>query len=197
MSDPATIRVYDERAADYADLTQAQDAADPWLSAFINACPSVGRVLDLGCGPGSAAAQMARAGLIAEATDASGEMVALAARHPGVKARQALFGDITGTGIYDGIWASFSLLHAPRSDFPRYLGALHRALKPGGAFYIGMKLGKGEARDSIGRLYTYYSVQELDACLTTAGFAVLSHKFGTAVGLDGSPADYVQVAAHG
>jgi 2-polyprenyl-3-methyl-5-hydroxy-6-metoxy-1,4-benzoquinol methylase len=197
LSDPATIRVYDERAADYADLTDAQNSGDPQLSAFIAACPTGGRVLDLGCGPGSAAAEMARAGLIVEATDASGEMVALAARHPGVDARQALFNDITGTDLYDGIWASFSLLHAPRSDFARHLAALFLALKPGGAFYIGTKLGKGEARDSIGRLYTYYSVRELDTYLTDAGFTVLSHKFGTATGLDGSPADYVQVTAHG
>lgn len=197
MSDPATIRVYDERAADYADLTDAKNSDDPRLADFIAACPTSGRVLDLGCGPGSAAAEMAKAGLIVEATDASAEMVALAARHPGVSGRQALFDDITGTNLFDGIWASFSLLHAPRAKFARHLGALHLALKPGGAFYIGMKLGKGEARDKIGRLYTYYSAQELDTYLNAAGFTVVSHKYGTAAGLDGAEADYVLVAAHG
>lgn len=197
MSDPTTIRVYDQRAADYAALSDEKTSADPVLAAFIAACPPGGLVLDLGCGPGAAAATMANAGLIAQATDASGEMVAMAARHPGVTARQAVFDDIMGTDIYDGIWASFSLLHAPRTDFARHLSALHKALKPGGAFCIGMKLGSGEARDSIGRLYSYYSADDLDIFLTGAGFTPMSHKFGTTVGLDGKDADFVVITAHG
>lgn len=197
MPDPETIHVYDKRAAEYADKTDAENSADPLLLAFIAACPAGGRVLDLGCGPGAAAAAMARAGLLVDATDGSGEMVALAARHAHVNARQALFDDIDGTDIYDGIWASFSLLHAPRADFPRHLAALHKALKPGGIFCIGMKLGTGEARDRIGRLYTYYSASELDSFLTKAGFNLVSHKFGSGTGLDGSESDFIQVTAHG
>ncbi len=197
MPDHDTIRVYDDRAAAYAELTDADNTADPKLLAFITACPTGGRVLDLGCGPGTSAAIMAQAGLQVEATDASSEMVAMATRHPGVTARQALFDDISGTDLFDGIWASFSLLHAPRDDFPTHLATLHDALKPGGVFYIGMKLGEGQARDSIGRLYTYYSSDELDAYLKTAGFTDLSHDFGTGKGMDGKMADYVAITAHG
>jgi SAM-dependent methyltransferase len=197
MPDPDTIRVYNERAADYADLTDSDNSSDPRLAAFIAACPKGGHVFDLGCGPGAAAAAMARAGLRVTATDASPEMVALAARHPGVTARQALFDDVTGTDIYDGIWASFCLLHAPRADFPSHLAALHQALKPGGMFFIGMKLGSGQSRDSIGRLYTYYSAPELDNFLTEAGFTPQSHDFGTSVGLSGTEAGHVLVTAHG
>jgi len=197
LSDPTTIRVYDQRAADYLDRTSKENAADPGLGAFISACLPGGLVLDLGCGPGTAAGEMAKAGLRVEATDASVEMVTLANRHPGVSARQALFDDIIGSDIYDGIWASFSLLHAPRADFSRHLSALHKALKPGGTFYIGMKLGQGEARDTLGRFYTYYGVQELGTLLTQAGFTVLSHRLSSGVGLAGTPSEFVQVAAHG
>lgn len=197
MPDHDTIRIYDDRAADYADMTDADNSADPKLLEFVAACPTGGQVLDLGCGPGTSAAVMAQAGLQVDATDASSEMIAMAAKHPGVTARQALFDDISGTDIYDGIWASFSLLHAPRSDFPKHLAALHNALKPGGVFYIGMKLGEGQSRDSIGRLYTYYSSDELDTYLKTAGFTDLSHDFGTGMGLSGEMADYVAVTAHG
>ena len=197
MPDHNTIRVYDDRAADYAEMTDAEDSSHPELLAFIAACPTGGRVLDLGCGPGTAAAVMARAGLQVEATDASSEMVAMAARHPGVNAQQAVFDDITGTNIYDGIWASFCLLHAPRVDFPTHLAALHDALKPGGVFYIGMKLGEGQERDSIGRFYTYYTSDELDTYLIVAGFTDLSHSYGTGKGLSGKMADYVAVTAHG
>lgn len=197
MSDPETIRIYDERAADYAGMTDAYNTTDPRLAAFIAACPVVGRVLDLGCGPGAAAAKMAEAGLKVEAVDASAAMVEMAARHPGVSARQATFDDITGTATYDGIWANFSLLHAPRTDFPRHLAAIHCALKPGGVFLIGLKLGTGEARDRIGRLYTYYTEDELMDHLHKAGFTPGDIRHGSGEGLDGSTAPWISVIAHG
>jgi len=197
VSDPETIRVYDDRAAEYADLTDSNISDDPNLAAFIAACPEGGRVLDLGCGPGMAAAVMAQAGLQVEATDASAEMVAMAARHPGVSARQAMFDDISGSDVYDGIWASFCLLHAPRADFPSHLKALHKALKPGGTFWIGMKTGTGQTRDALGRLYTYYTASELETYLTEAGFTPQSRKVGTGKGLDGKEAEYILVTAHG
>ncbi|KUJ85088.1 SAM-dependent methyltransferase [Ruegeria marisrubri] len=196
MSDEATIRVYDQRAGEYAGLTDGYNSADPQLAAFIAAVPAGGRVLDLGCGPGTAAAAMARAGLVVQAVDASAEMVALAARHPGVTARQATFNDITEVAAYDGIWANFSLLHAARADFPRHLAALHRALKPGGVFHIGMKLGQGEGRDRLGRHYSYYGEDELKILLRDAGFTVTGHRLGSGTGLDGTVSDWIVVAAH-
>lgn len=197
MPDQKTIRIYDQRASDYAKLTDDHNTADPRLLAFIAACPAAGRILDLGCGPGASAAAMARAGLLVDASDASAEMVALASRHPGVTAFQAGFKDISGVNIYDGIWASFSLLHAPRADFPGHLSALRNALKPGGLFYLAMKLGSGESRDSIGRHYSYYSTEELDRFLMDAGFTDLLHDFGASRGMDGKMADYVTITAHG
>lgn len=196
MTDHDTIEVYNKRSADYEAMTDDHNTTDPRLTAFIAACPAGGTVLDLGCGPGASAAVMAQAGLKVDAMDASSEMVTLAARHPGVSAREATFDDINGRALYDGIWANFSLLHAPRADFPRYLTALHGALKPNGAFLIGMKLGDGEARDSIGRFYTYYSEAELDSCLTSAGFTFIDRSHGSGPGLDGSTSDWISILTH-
>ena len=139
---------------------------------------------------------MAAAGLIVEATDACPEMVALADAHEGVAARVASFDDISGTVEYDGIWANFSLLHAPRADLPRHLAALRRALKPGGRFHIGMKTGTGEERDSLGRHYTYVTAEELQQLLIEAGFTPLSSSTGRDVGLSGEVSDWVTIAAH-
>ena len=196
MSDRDTISVYDEQAARYAELTDADNWGDPQLPRFIQSIPQGGRVLDLGCGPGASAAAMAKAGLVVEAMDASAEMVRLAAAHPGVSARQAGFADLDTVDRYDGIWANFSLLHAKRCDFPGHLSAIHRALKPGGSFYIAMKLGQGEGPDRLGRYYAYYDEDELRAFVQDAGFTVTGHQLGSGTGLDGSVSDWIGLAAH-
>ncbi|MEP2028323.1 MAG: class I SAM-dependent methyltransferase [Paracoccaceae bacterium] len=196
MSDPETIKVYDARAEEYAQMSSEENFADPRLETFITSMPTEARVLDIGCGPGQAAARMAQAGLRVEATDASAEMAERANKLDGVTAWQATFDEITGTAIYDGIWANFCLLHAPRTDMPRHLAALRTALKPDGIFHIGMKLGTGEARDSIGRLYTYYSQDELTNLLTEANLVVTDAATGRTKGLDGTMADWVTLAAH-
>lgn len=197
MSDGETLKVYADRAGDYARRFSDDSAQNPQLMAFIAALPAGGHALDLGCGPGHAAAAMAAAGLQVTAFDPVPEMVAFAAAHTGVAARVAGFDDIAGTDLYDGIWANFSLLHAPRTDMPRHLAALAEALKPGGRFHIGMKTGTGAQRDPIGRLYTYYTDAELTELLEAAGLTVTGRTTGREKGLDGVEADWICLAAHG
>ena len=197
MADKETLRVYDAKAADYAKPIDSDTKENPYLERFIARLPTGGRVLDLGCGPGLAATRMANAGLQVDAMDGSAEMVAMAAQHDGVTAWQATFDQITGTDIYDGIWANFCLLHASKEAMPHHLAAMVTALKPGGAFHIGMKLGSGSQRDAIGRLYSYYSEPELIALLGAAGLTAGETDHGRTVGLDGTEADWIVVAAHG
>ena len=197
MADKETLRVYDAKAADYAKLIDSDTKENPYLERFIARLPTGGRVLDLGCGPGLAATRMANAGLQVDAMDGSAEMVAMAAQHDGVTAWQATFDQITGTDIYDGIWANFCLLHASKEAMPHHLAAMVTALKPGGAFHIGTKLGSGSQRDAIGRLYSYYSEPELITLLGAAGLTAGETDHGRTVGLDGTEADWIVVAAHG
>lgn len=196
MSDRNTISVYDAQATRYAELTNEDNTGDPQLGRFIQAVPAGGKVLDFGCGPGASSAIMAKAGLQVDATDASEQMVKLASEHSGVTARQATFFDLTVERIYDGIWANFSLLHATRAEFPKHLSAIHRALKPGGAFFIAMKLGDGDGPDRLGRFYSYYSEDELKTYLEDAGFTITSQRRGSGTGLDGSVSEYLALAAH-
>ena len=177
MSDTETLKIYAAKADEYASLTESAVVSDPNLKAFVQTLARGGHVLDLGCGPGGAAHVMADAGLL-------------------VTARLATFDDITGTALYDGVWTNFSLLHAPRADMPCHLTAIHRALKPGGSFHIGLKTGTGSSRDRLGRLYTYYSDDELSALLAQAGFTITGRTFGRDRGLDGTPADWIVIRAH-
>jgi trans-aconitate methyltransferase len=197
MSDPETLKVYANQSETYANLTHKSIAHDPCLKAFIAALPGGAQVLDLGCGPGHCAAVMADAGLHVHATDAVAEMIALVPRHPDIRAEVHTFDQISGTNLYDGIWANYSLLHAPREQLPNILHALHTALKPSGQFHIAMKLGATTARDRIGRRYTYVTEEELRSLLQTAGFTPTKKHEGRDKGLDGTYADWIALAAYG
>ena len=194
MSDRQTISIYDARAQDYQRLSKPE-APEPQIQAFMEALPKAGRVLDLGCGPGGHAAHLARAGLRVEAWDASPQMVALAAQVPGVVARCAVFSDLVAERHYDGILASFSLLHAPRQDMPAHLAAIATALKPDGVFSIGMKTGKGEGRDRLGRFYTYYQPDALSSLLASVGLTETSRSMGEGKGLAGDIEPWVVIQA--
>jgi SAM-dependent methyltransferase len=193
-ADPETLAVYDARSADYARMVSAW--ATPGLDTFIAAMPRPGHVLDFGCGPGLDAQAMMEAGLTVDAVDASAQMVAVACEAGGT-ARQARFDEIGGTDIYDGIWANFSLLHAPRAAFPFHLMALARALRPGGLLHLGMKLGEGEGRDRLGRFYTYYDEDDLVRHLTMTGFTPTARFRGTGTGLSGEESPWIWIQAHG
>ncbi len=194
MVDARTLAVYGERAEDYARMVDS-DRPDPDLAAFVAALPKGARVLDLGCGPARASSVMRAAGLVPDPVDASPEMVDLANRLFDIGARVASFDDIDAQEIYDGVYANFSLLHAPRSDLPRHLSAIARALKPLGHFHIGMKIGEGEDRDALGRAYTYYTVPELRGLLEDAGLLCTSEKLGQDKGLAGTTDPFVILRA--
>ena len=194
-TDAETIAVYDAKAQDYLD-TFTSNKPSRQLQAFIDALPTGGTALDIGCGPGNAAAAMRDAGLTVTAIDPSQEMARVGQERFGITIQIGTFDDITQTDHFDGIWASFSMLHVPRPDVPRHLAAIHQALKPGGLFFIGVKTGTGARRDGIGRKYTYFEVDELKTLLADAGFTLATLQTGTEKGLDGTMADFVMMTAH-
>lgn len=195
MPDKATQNIYDTRADEYGQLTQ-ELAEKTRLSGFIASLPAGGTVLDLGCGPGWAAAAMRDAGLRVTAMDASAAMARVAKELYDIDVTVAPFSALSAQAAYDGIWAHFSLLHAPRAEFPGHLAALHRALKPGGQLLLGMKLGEGESRDKLGRFYSYYSADELHRLLADAGFTLTHAETKTVPGFDGTPSPSIILSAH-
>lgn len=195
MSDPETLAVYAAKAQEYNDRFSDNARPNPSRDAFIADMPAGARVLDLGCGPGASAEVMAAAGLMVEAWDIVPEMVAFANARPGVSAKVASFDNLTQAAEFHGIWANFSLLHAPREALPRYTQAMARALKPSGLCHIGMKTGTDEKRDTIGRKYTYVTEAELEGLLEAAGLAVIRRWQGEDKGLDGQMAPWVIMQA--
>lgn len=194
MSDRRTLDIYAERASDYADRFDAKRPGTH-LAGFIGAVPRGGRVLDLGCGTGRSAAFMYEAGLTVDAWDASPQMAAVGKARHGVEITVATFDDLDASSFYDGVFANFSLLHAPKREMPEILGRIGRALKPNGLFHIGLKTGTGEARDSLGRFYAYYQPDEIEELLTEAGFDIETRDTGAETGLDGKVAPWVILTA--
>ena len=195
MTDKKTLKVYGSKAQDYIDMV-ATDKPNRHLRAFIAALPKGGHALDIGCGPGNSAAAMQAAGLTVTAIDPSPEMSTLGSKQFGVDIAQGSYEDITETAHYNGIWSSFSMLHVLRTDVPRHLTSIKCALKPNGKFVIGVKIGTGEKRDSIGRRYTYFTREELDKLLLDADLTPTDHFEGSEVGLAGTIDPFIIVTAH-
>lgn len=193
MTDARTLRVYAEQADTYAAVFDGDIPQD--LIDFADLLAPGGQVLDLGCGPGGMAAWLAARGFDVTAWDAAPEMVALAARHAGVTAQRHSFDALTATAAYDGLWASFSLLHARRADLPDLITRMARATRPGGAVYIAMKTGTGEGRDALGRHYAYVTEAELTFWMKEAGLTVTTIRHGHGKGLAGTDDPYVTVTA--
>jgi SAM-dependent methyltransferase len=174
-----TSATYDQIAADYAAHSPS---AAPETLATIRECFAAllapgARVLDLGCGPGWEAARLRALGLRACGLDRSRGMLA-EARAWGVP---LLLGDMRALplpdGALDGLWVCASFLHIPKRDGPAVLREFHRALRPGGALYIGVKEGQGERwiEHSAGRqrFFAFYQAGELDALLAAHDFMIV------------------------
>lgn len=197
MSDHKTLTVYTNAAALYADgVADTQDIdqlAD--IAALLAQVPDGGHVLDLGCGPGQWAVQFRDRGYQVSAWDATPAMADLARDRYGLDVTVQTFNALDDLAAFDAIWANFSLLHAPKADFPDHLARLHKALRPNGALHLGMKLGTGEARDSLGRFYSYYQEDELVQLVTKAGFDVTRTRRGDGKGLAGGVETFVVLTA--
>ena len=191
----STIRVYDIKSEEYLRMQVTKQALQTEII-FANSIKSGGTVLDYGCGPGRSAGYFADQGLVSHAFDASSAMIKLARKHPKVKVWKSTFNTFSEYKRYDGIWASFSLLHAQRSEMASLLEAIYKALIPRGKFCIGLKLGKGDKIDSLGRFYSYYEEPELRLLLSNAGFTWQSHLCGHSKGLDGKIAKWISVLAN-
>lgn len=192
--DAATLEFYTREAAAYAAYA-AREAPGPQLARFAAMLPPGAEVLDFGCGSGWAAAALNRMGLRATGLDGSPGLAEEARRRYGIDVAVGRFDALEAEGAYDGVWASFSLLHDSRAAMPGHLSRLHRAMRPGGVLYLGLKKGEGEGRDRLGRLYTYFGEAEVAGLLRDAGFAVVSSDTESDTGYDGSPAVSLHILA--
>ena len=194
MVDKDTMAAYAANIEKFRDMV-TKIGGNSRLDGFLARLPKGAAILDLGCGVGDSAVRMRNAGFTVSCTDASPEMVATANELHGLDAVQKSFSELREEAAYNAVWASFSLLHAPRAEMPANLARIHRAILPGGLFYMGLKLGAGEARDAAGRFYAYFGEEELRQMLVEAGFSVLAAEPDSMVGLLGSPEPCIHITS--
>ena len=193
--DRETLEIYNKNATKYANLEIDKTSLRAY-QVFSQALPKNGLVLDYGCGPGHFSKKLFADGFQVDAFDASEKMIEIISKEPQVNSWTGDFKSFDATTKYDGIWANFSLLHAPKKDFVPLIKTIFKALKPNGLFSIGLKLGSGERRDAIGRKYSYFEKQELEKILIQENFKHISNYLGEAEGLDGKSAEFIIILSH-
>lgn len=171
MSDPATLAFYEREAPDYT--ASGAQGCGRHLDAFLDRLAPGARILELGCGGGRDAARMIERGFTVDATDGTVAMVDKARERFGIDARQMRFDELDAEAEYNAVWAHASLLHATRKALPAILARIRRALVPGGWHYANYKLGEGEARDTLGRLYNFPETEWLLATHHAGGLKVI------------------------
>ena len=146
-----TIDYYDNKAELFATETIGIDMSDN-QDRFLSYLPIKAKILDAGCGSGRDTIAFLNKGYDVYAIDASSVMCEIASQNTGIEVRCISFEELTGSAVYDGIWACASLLHVKRSNLSEVLKNLHRLLKPNGVLYASFKYGEYE-REKDGRYF--------------------------------------------
>ncbi|MBN9335706.1 bifunctional 2-polyprenyl-6-hydroxyphenol methylase/3-demethylubiquinol 3-O-methyltransferase UbiG [Devosia sp.] len=193
MADDTTLRFYAKNAETYAQHATTPNGAQ--LDGFLALVPAAGKILELGCGNGRDAARMLEPGFDVDATDGTAELAAEAERRIGRKVRVLRFEHLDAIALYDGIWASASLLHVPAETLVDILTRIRKALRPGGIFTASFKAGTGEGRDDLGRYYNYPSAERLLQDYRAAGWNKVTIEKIMGSGYDAKPTEWLWVTA--
>ncbi len=189
-ADQKTLDVYNKHISDYKKLI-SKEFKDTNLNNFMKMIEKEGKVLDLGCGTGSASLELLKKGFSPFPVDASLEMVKVSESVLKMKVRNISFDEIDEYDFYDAIWANFSLLHTTKNQFGSILKSLFLALKKEGILFFSLKQGAGESRDKLGRFYSYYEKNEVEKYLEKANFRTKKCSTGVSRGLAGDKENWM------
>ncbi len=120
--------------------------------------PTGGSILDLGCGSRRDTAYFCEKGFTVTPADGSARMCALASDYLGTPVRVQEFNELDDVGLYDGIFASASIMHLEYDRLVELMPKLVRALKPGGVLYVSFKYGNTDGY--LGKRYYTYMTEE-------------------------------------
>lgn len=178
-----TITWYNEHAQAYA-LQSVKRFRQDRIDTFVSLLPQKGTVLDAGCGAGRDTGVLSKICKSVIGIDASSELIALAMKqYPGIEFITGSFLSLPFENMsFDGIWANASLVHLETDEIiQQVFKEFSRVLKPNGVLFFSVKKRvddnpSGSASErAIGgkRFFHFYTMDELERCLSHAGFEVL------------------------
>jgi ubiquinone/menaquinone biosynthesis C-methylase UbiE len=186
----ATARaVYDKAAPRYVQFvgTEISSATESpidrsLLVAYIELIKrqTIGRVADVGCGPGRVAAFIAERGLDVVGVDVSQAMLAVArTAHPHIKFEEGQLDALPiETGVLAGAVCWYSIIYTPSDRLAEAFGELARVLIPGGYLLLafqaeGEPVHRADAQGTHLPLTSYrHSVREVAGRLVDTGFKI-------------------------
>ena len=118
-----SIDYYNQYAAKVYEDTINQDMGKI-MEQFLELLEEGDTILDLGCGSGRDSLAFYELGYDVTPLDAAEEMCKLAEIHTGLEVLQMTYEDMEFDDVFDGIWASASLIHVPKDEMPPLLDKL-------------------------------------------------------------------------
>ena len=174
---------YDRGSRDYGDYFKTpHQFIEPERQQFIQQLSAGSKILDCGCGPGMDAEKFSQLGYNVTAIDLSERFVRLAKERvqtATVKKMDMRYLEFPHAS-FDGLWASFSLLHIRASDIEQTLSGFRTVLRPRGLLFAAVHRGpktewvkttiSGMERDT----YVQEWVQtEIEDVFRSSGFTIL------------------------
>ena len=138
---------------------------------FTEKLPGKAIILDAGCGSGRDSLYFKDLGHHIFAMDASQEMCQFAGEYIGQSVLLCRFQDMQFKVLFDGIWASASLIHVPSNEIVRVLQRFNWYLKDNGIMYASFKYGDFEG-EREGRYYLDLTEEMAIKFFTEAGFNI-------------------------
>lgn len=127
---------------------------------FLVHIPDKGAILDLGCGSGRDSGYFVARGYEVYGIDGSEKMIEHARRILGDRAVLTTFDAYSSDKLFDGIWASASLLHVPYEELPDIISKYRDMLGVGGVFYMSFK-NRERDYEKDGRYFTCFDEKRL------------------------------------
>ena len=172
--------VYDKISASYAEKFNKPSEN---IDNFLKLIKKGGKILDAGCGPGADAVYIASKGFDVIGVDLSEKMLEIARRkNPKAHFKVADIRKLNfKPGAFDGIIASFSLIHIPKKDIDKTIDNFYKLLKPKGVIYVGIQEGDSQEvllteplKPDEKFFLNIMSSKEIKGILDKIGFSVLA-----------------------
>jgi SAM-dependent methyltransferase len=166
-----TVEFYDSHAGEYFERTVSADLSALY-ERFLRKVKRGGFILDAGSGSGRDLKELRSRGFRVLGIDASQQLARLASQYSGSECLPVRFEDIEFRNKFDGVWACASLLHIPKHKILLVLRRVYRSLHMGGALFVSVRTGQGEAIANDGRFFAYYTCSEFRTLLENVGFII-------------------------